>query len=98
MNSGIESHVPDAAPTSIGQRWLPLVCRSPEWTSPAACPPKPSAGTRIPARVLALQDLAGADDLRGRRDQARDWLVTAGFRVQDGQNVGDYQHFLLERR
>ena len=125
----------------------------------------------VPARVLALQDLAGALDLRGRfdglmcvdaleniapedwpgvaaglaatlkprtpayvtveiqdgllpapadprqvagedfeggelggyhyypaRDQARDWLVTAGFGVQDEQDADYYQHFLLERR
>jgi SAM-dependent methyltransferase len=32
------------------------------------------------------------------RDQARDWLVTAGFRVQDEQDADCYQHFLLERR
>jgi SAM-dependent methyltransferase len=125
----------------------------------------------IPARVLALQDLAGAEDLQGRfdgllcvdaleniapedwpsavaglaaalkprtpayvtvqvhdgplpapvdprqvpgedfeggelggyhyfpvRDKARDWLETAGFRVEDEQEADCYQHFLLERR
>jgi len=125
----------------------------------------------VPTQVLALQDLAGAEDLRGRFDgllcvdaleniapedwpgavaglaaalkprtpayvtvevqdgplpapvdprqvagedfeggelggyhyyparaQARDWLVTAGFGVQDEQDADYYQHFLLERR
>jgi SAM-dependent methyltransferase len=122
----------------------------------------------IPARVLALQDLAAAADLRGRfdgqlcvdaleyiapedwpgvvaglaatlkprapayvtvevpdgllpapvdprqvsgehfegggyhyypaRDQARDWLAAAGFRIEDEQEADFYWHFLLERR
>jgi hypothetical protein len=32
------------------------------------------------------------------RDQARDWLVTAGFRVQERAGADYYQHLLLERR
>ncbi len=122
----------------------------------------------VPARVLALQDLAAAADLRGRfdgllcvdaleyvapedlpgvvaglgatlkpgapayvtaeapdgplpapvdprqvpgehfegggyhyypaRDQARDWLAAAGFRIKDEQEADYYWHFLLERQ
>ena len=32
------------------------------------------------------------------RDQARDWLAAAGFRVEDEQEADYYWHFLLERR
>jgi hypothetical protein len=31
-------------------------------------------------------------------DQARSWLVAAGFRVEDEQEADYYRHFLLERR
>lgn len=32
------------------------------------------------------------------RDQARDWLAAAGFRIEDEQEADYYWHFLLERR
>jgi SAM-dependent methyltransferase len=32
------------------------------------------------------------------RDQARDWLAAAGFRIEDEQEADYYSHFLLERR
>ena len=58
--------------------------------------PSPADPRQVPGEDFEGGELGGYHYYPGR-DQARDWLTAAGFRVEEEQEADYYQHFLLVR-
>jgi SAM-dependent methyltransferase len=61
---------------------------------PDGPPPPPVDPRQVPGEHL----VGGGYHYYPARDQARDWLAGAGFRIVDEQEADHYWHFLLDRR
>lgn len=59
--------------------------------------PPPADPRQVPGEDFAGGELGGYHYYPGR-DQARDWLTAAGFRIDEEQEADYYRHFLLQRR